>query len=60
MDLARKIGIGVTMIVPAFVLSGAVWQLVHSWIGVLIMLIIVGGGYWSILTGKLFQAKRKA
>jgi VIT1/CCC1 family predicted Fe2+/Mn2+ transporter len=60
MDLARKIGIGVTMLIPAFVLSGVAWQFVHSWIAVLIMLIIVGAGYWSIVTGRLFQAKKRA
>ena len=28
---SRDIGIGITMIIPSFVGSGAVWHLTHSW-----------------------------
>jgi hypothetical protein len=35
MDLARKLGIGIVMIVPAFVFGGVLWALVKSWLAVL-------------------------
>jgi hypothetical protein len=35
MDLARKLGIGIVMIVPAFVFGGVLWALVNSWLAVL-------------------------
>lgn len=47
MDLPRKIGIGIVTIVPAFVIGGALWSLVKSWIAILILeiLVVVGLGY---------------
>jgi len=52
MEMSRILGIGVIMIVPAFVGSGAVWQFFGSWIGVLIWLIIMGFVYGTILSKK--------
>jgi hypothetical protein len=58
MDLSRKIGVGVTMIVPGFVMGGLAWDLMGSftpilgWLAVLgveiVMLII----YALVITGK--------
>ena len=50
MEMSRNIGIGIVMVVPAFVGSGAIWQLFGSWIGVLIWLIIMGFVYGKILS----------
>lgn len=41
MDLARKIGIGIAMIIPTFVGCGAIWALLHSWLAALVWFIIM-------------------
>ena len=41
MDLARKLGIGVVMIVPAFVFGAVVWAFLKSWLAVLGLLIVM-------------------
>lgn len=52
MDLPRKIGVGIVTLIPAFVMAGALWSLVQSWIAILILeiLVVVGLGY--MLSGK--------
>ncbi len=59
MDLSRKIGIGIVMIIPAFVTGGLLWSIIPSWIAVavweIIMVIICGG----IVKGK-FSLRRKS
>ena len=53
MDLWRKIGTGIVMIVPGFVFGGLLWSFTHSWpavLGVEIVMVII---LWAILTGKL-------
>jgi len=58
MDISRKIGVGVTMIVPGFVLGGLAWDLMGSFtsilgwltvLGVEIVMVII---YALIITGK--------
>ena len=51
MELPRKIGIGVVMIVPAFVFGGIVWSLIESWIGVIVIEIIMVLLYSSFISG---------
>ncbi len=48
MDLPRKLGILIVMIVPGFVIGGALWSLMHSWIAVWIweILVAIGCGYF--------------
>ena len=53
MDITKKIGIGITMIVPGFVFGGLVWSWFHSWIVVWLLEIAVAGTYYSIITGRL-------
>lgn len=53
MDISRKIGIGITMIVPSFVLGGMVWSVVNSWILVWLSIAAVGAVYVAIITGRL-------
>lgn len=53
MDISRKIGIGITMIVPGFVLGGLLWSWFHSAIIVVLLELAVVGVYVSIITGKL-------
>jgi len=52
MDIYRKIGIGIVMIIPGFVLGGLIWELLHSWLAVLAVEIGVGIVYHRIITGK--------
>ena len=53
MDIFRKIGIGIVMIIPTFVGSGLVWGIFNSWIAVLAWIIIMAFLYGGILSGKL-------
>ena len=52
MDVSRKIGIGIVMLVPAFVGGGALWSIFESWIVVLIWLAVLAFGYRSVFMGK--------
>ena len=51
METPRKIGIGVIMIIPAFVFGGVVWALIESWITVFIFEILMVLLYSSIISG---------
>ena len=51
MDTPRKLGIGIVMIVPAFVLGAAVWALLESWFAVLVSQVIMSLLYASITLG---------
>ena len=53
MELSRKIGIGIVMMIPTFVFSGLVWDLSHSWIAVLILIAAMIYLYKEIITGKI-------
>ena len=53
MDLSRKLGIGIVMIIPAFVGGGAVWSIFNSWLAVIVWIVITGLSYGAILSGKL-------
>jgi hypothetical protein len=52
MDLPRKIGIAIVMIVPAFVGAGALWAVFHNWIAVIIWLLLMAGLSGAIINGK--------
>lgn len=54
MDLFRKIGVGIVMIVPTFVFGGLIYDLLHSWWAVLVLQVIMIGLYGTIISGKLF------
>ncbi|MDZ7698437.1 MAG: hypothetical protein U5R49_16435 [Deltaproteobacteria bacterium] len=41
MDLFRKIGIGIVLIIPAFVLGGLIWDMFGSWLAVIGMEIVI-------------------
>ncbi|MFH1243605.1 MAG: hypothetical protein V1689_14780 [Pseudomonadota bacterium] len=62
MDLARKIGIAVVLIIPAFLLGGAVWALLGSfsavlgWLAVLCVLVGMAIIYSFIITGRCLGA----
>ncbi|RJR18923.1 MAG: hypothetical protein C4582_10935 [Desulfobacteraceae bacterium] len=52
MDLFRKIGIGIVMIVPGFVFGGLLWSFSHSWLAILGLEIAMVILLWAILSGK--------
>ncbi len=58
MDLPRKIGIGIIMLAPAFVLGGALWALIESWIAVLILEILIALGFGYMISGKKGSLKK--
>ncbi len=45
---SRDIGIGIVMIIPSFVGSGAVWHFSHSWILVVLWIIAMAFVYFGI------------
>jgi hypothetical protein len=58
MDIPRKIGIGMVMIVPTFVISGALWDLFNNYIPIGVWVIVMAFLYIQIITGKLFSVKQ--
>lgn len=52
MDISRKIGIGIVLIVPAFVGSAALWSIFESWIAVLVWLVLLAFGYRTLFISK--------
>jgi len=54
MEVPRKIGIGILMIVPAFVGAGALWDLFHgSWLPVFGWIILMALCTGAIISKKL-------
>ncbi|RJR41767.1 MAG: hypothetical protein C4576_17400 [Desulfobacteraceae bacterium] len=52
MDIFRRIGIGIVMIVPTFVIAGALWSLFHSWIPIVIWVLVVAAFVAGLISGK--------
>jgi hypothetical protein len=49
MDVSRMLGIGVVMIIPSFVGSGLLWNILGSWIAILLWIIIMAVVYGGVL-----------
>ena len=45
MDISRKLGIGVVMMIPGFVGSGLAWHLTSSWLLVFVWVAVMIGLY---------------
>ena len=58
MDIPRKIGIGVVMIVPTFVIAGALWDIFANYIPIGVWVIVMAFLYRQIITGKIFSPKQ--
>jgi hypothetical protein len=41
MDVPRKLGTGIILIIPTFVVAGAVWDIFHSWVAVGVWVVIM-------------------
>ena len=52
MDVARKLSIGIVMIVPGFVFGGLIWEWTGSWLAVLGLEILFVVLYALIISGK--------
>ncbi|MBW2284874.1 MAG: hypothetical protein JRF65_09780 [Deltaproteobacteria bacterium] len=59
MDLPRKVGIGIVMIVPTFVFAALFFSWFHSYVMVFFVMIAMAVLYGFILTGKLFGKPRE-
>ena len=61
MDIARKIGIGIVMIIPGFVFGAIIWEWFGSWIAVLILEIIIAVlYYYYVIAGSLSGPAQRA
>ena len=58
MDIPRKIGVGVVMIVPTFVIAGALWAIFNNYIPIGVWVIIMAFLYRQVITGKFFSPKQ--
>jgi hypothetical protein len=58
MDLPRKIGTTIVMIVPSFVGGGALWAVFHNWPIIAVWVLIMMGLTGAIVTGKLPKFSR--
>lgn len=52
MDIFRRIGIAIVMIVPTVVIAGALWAIFHSWIPIIIWAVIMAGFAAGVISGK--------
>ncbi|PKN61747.1 MAG: hypothetical protein CVU57_27970 [Deltaproteobacteria bacterium HGW-Deltaproteobacteria-15] len=52
MDIFRRIGIAIVMIVPTFVIAGALWSLFHSWLPIFIWVIVMAAFAAGLVSGK--------
>ena len=60
MDLWRKIGIAIVSIIPAFVLGGLIWDMSHSWLSVLAVIVIVALFSGSAIAGKFSSPEQSS
>jgi hypothetical protein len=59
MEVPRKIGIGILMLVPTFVGGGALWDIIgKSWTVVIIWIILMAFFTGGIISGRLPLARR--
>ena len=49
METARKIGIGIVMMIPSFVGAGFLWDIFESWFAVIVWILIMTGVTGSII-----------
>ncbi|MBW1721235.1 MAG: hypothetical protein JRH13_01765 [Deltaproteobacteria bacterium] len=56
MDLPRRIGIGIVMLVPTFVGGGALWHLFHSWPPVFVWIAIMAVVAGALISGKYLKS----
>ena len=60
MDIFRKLGIAIVMIIPTFVFSGLVWSWFHNWFVVFGMMILIAILYCVTISGKCSCAAKES
>ena len=60
MEFTKKIGIGITMIVPGFVFGAILWTIIESWLAVLGLEIVMILIYAAIISGKPLRSAQKS
>jgi hypothetical protein len=53
MDLPRKIGIGIVMIIPTFVGGVALWDIFGGWVAASIWIVVMAAVSRSIISSKM-------
>ena len=56
MELSRRIGIGIVMLVPTFVGGGALWALFHSWLPIPVWVVIMVGVAGGVMSGRFMKS----
>jgi len=60
MEITRKIGIGITMIVPGFVFGALLWTIIESWLAILGLEIVMILVYAAIIKRKPLQSAQNS
>jgi hypothetical protein len=56
MGIARRLGIGIVMIIPSFAGGGALWELFKSWTAVCLWIVLMAVVYGIVLSKVHFAA----
>jgi hypothetical protein len=56
MDISRRIGIGIVMLIPTFVGAGAVWALFHSWFAVVVWVAVMVAVAVAVISGRYIKS----
>ena len=56
MELSRRIGIAIVMLVPAFVGGGVLWALFHSWLPIALWVVIMVGVAGGVISGRFIKS----
>ena len=56
MDFARKLGIGIVMIIPTCVGGGAVWDIFGNWLAVVLWLVLMALLSGAIISGRMLRS----
>ena len=56
MDISRRIGIGIVMLIPFFVISGVLWAIFHSYIPVALWFIVMVGIAGAVISGRYLKS----
>jgi hypothetical protein len=59
MEIPRRLGIAIVMIVPFVVFAGMVWAVFESWIPVIVVVILMALLYRSIIKGRTVSVFKK-
>ncbi len=55
MDLPRKIGIGIVMIIPTFVGGAALWDIFNNWFAVVVWVVVMAAVSGAIVSRRVIE-----